>query len=76
MKALTLFAVLVLVGGCALPDRAFVEAVDKSWQAIGPEYRAYIEADRDLDEATKAERLGTATGLSTLIERAKKAGAQ
>ena len=65
----------VLLTGCTLPDRAFVEAVDRSWVAIGPEYRAYLEADSTLDDATRAERLGTATGFSMLIERAKKAGA-
>lgn len=73
-RFLPLLLVLALTG-CTLPDRAFVEAVDKSWQAVGPEYRAYLEADGTLDDATRAQRLGTATGFSMLIERAKNAGA-
>jgi len=76
MRCELALSIVLLAGGCALPDRAFVTAVDKSWQAIGPEYQQYVEADPDLDEATKSERIGTAAGFTALIERAKKAGAQ
>lgn len=73
MRAAAVIALMLVVGGCALPDRAFVEAVDKSWQAIGPRYKAYLAADTDLDEETRTFRIETADGLTVSIENAKKA---
>ena len=65
-----------LIAGCSLPDRAFVDAVDKSWQAIGPEYADYVRADTTLDEDTRTERLETAAGFAVTIAKAKMAVSQ
>jgi hypothetical protein len=69
-------AVFLLCASCALPDRAFVEAVDKSWKAIGPRYKAYLEADTSLDPETRELRIETADGLTVSIDKAKKAVTQ
>lgn len=62
---------VALCCGCSL-NAQFVDAVDRTWATIGPEYQAYVDADATLDDNTKETRKRTAETLTLLIEEAKK----
>jgi hypothetical protein len=64
---------LLFVGCCPLND-TFVKSVDSAWDAIGPEYVQYVEADATLDDNTKTLRKRTAQMLTEVIDEAKNAG--
>ena len=72
MKRWLLFLVCatLVLAGCSVNEQ-FVSAVDKAWVTIGPEYRAYVEADEAIGDDTKATRLRTAEILTETIEVAK-----
>lgn len=55
--ALVVLALVALVGCHATP--AFVRAVDATWQAVGPEYTAYVVSDPKLSDDDKTTRLRT-----------------
>lgn len=59
------------LSACRAPDAAFVRAVDTNWNLIGPEYRAYVEADTGISAETKVTRKRTAELLTSLIQQAK-----
>jgi len=71
MKRFLAGAVLLFSLGCGTLDKEFVASVDASWQAIGPEYTAYVAADPKLSAETKALRTRTAELLTKLIEEGK-----
>ena len=50
-----LLILLVLTCGCSLQD-AYVNADRLTYQAVAPEYRAYVKADEKLDDEQKARR--------------------
>ncbi|QDP57175.1 MAG: hypothetical protein Unbinned7015contig1001_12 [Prokaryotic dsDNA virus sp.] len=59
MKKLAVIAACALLSGCegiSVAD-AYVKADKATYDAIVPEYRAYVEADEDLDEPSKKSRL-------------------
>jgi len=62
---------LTCASGCSV-DAQFVDAVDASWQVIGPRYCEYVRADQTLDEDSKTTRLRTAQLLSETIAEAQK----
>lgn len=70
-RLLIVAACLLLAAGCSLNSQ-FVSAVDGAWDAIGPEYTAYVQADPALDADTKTTRLRTAQLLTELLEEAQK----
>ena len=74
MKRLQMFGVcfclFLMVAGCSL-NKAFVNAVDDSWSAIGPEYQTYVRADSMLTQADKDIRICHAESLTKLIEEAR-----
>ena len=45
--------------GCAMPGAAFVRAERATFDAIAPEYRAYVAADERLSPGQKDRRLRT-----------------
>lgn len=56
---LALAATLVLAApGCGT-QAAYVAADRATWEAVAPEYRAYVEADPRLDDAQRARRRTT-----------------
>jgi len=67
------FVVVLSVGGCCAPNKAFVDAVESSWKVMGPEYIQYIEADPNLAPETKVTRKRTADGLTEKIAQAQAA---
>jgi hypothetical protein len=63
---------VLLIGGCKAPEavtNAYVQYVN----ATAPEYRAYVRADANLDDAAKARRflaIDTAEELVRTLEKA------
>tara|TARA_R100000315_G_C5091537_1_gene52650 strand:- start:148 stop:381 length:234 start_codon:yes stop_codon:yes gene_type:complete len=58
-KKTVLIAALALLSGCegiSVAD-AYVEADRLTYQAIEPQFRAYVEADEKLDAPSKASRM-------------------
>jgi hypothetical protein len=72
LPTLAIVLVLTALAGCTYPARDFVEAVDTAWQAIGPEYVQYLQADPNLSAEAKITRARTAQLLTLAIEEAKK----
>lgn len=64
------FALLLAGCGCAL-NRTVYQAVDASWDCIGPEYLRYVEDDPILSDEDKAIRKRTAELLTQVLEEAK-----
>lgn len=60
---------LVLLASCA--SDAYVMADRATFDAVAPEYRAYVQADPALDEATKANRLRTIETWQERLEAAE-----
>lgn len=67
--ALVVLALLALAGCHATP--AFVRGVDAAWQAVGPEYTAYVISDVQLSDEDKATRLRTVELMDRLIAEEK-----
>lgn len=59
MKTTALLFLLACAGCCATPDPTFVTASRATYEAIAPEYSAYVKADPALDAEQKARRLRT-----------------
>lgn len=57
--AALLLACLSGVCGCATPEAAFVRAERATYQAVAPEYVAYVEADPALSDEEKERRRRT-----------------
>lgn len=53
----SLLGLAVVCCSCAGPAEAYVQADRATYEAIAPEYRAYVEADEDLDEAQVQRRI-------------------
>ena len=62
-------ALVALLAGCRAP--ALLEAVEAQWSVIGPEYRAYVQADPDLDPQSKEIRIQSADILDMVIKKEK-----
>jgi hypothetical protein len=61
LKILTVLcgsALLTTIAGCAAPNTAFVQAERSTYNAIAPEYSAYVETDGSLtsDQKTRRQR--------------------
>ena len=59
MKRLSLVTALLLLSSCegiSVAD-AYVAADRATYNAIAPEYRAYVEADEKVDAPSKASRM-------------------
>lgn len=65
------FLLLVLSACCMSPHAQFVNAVDKAFLVIGPEYEEYIKRDENLSDETKGTRIRTMIMLRETIEEAK-----
>lgn len=76
MKRLILLAALplFLCAGCGSIAKQYVEADRKTYDAIAPEYRKYVEADESLDEDSKKLRLANVASWGYRLEQAEKAG--
>ena len=59
MKARTTLAILALVASSCSTAPVYMEADKATYQAIAPEYQAYVAADSKLTAAQKARRLAT-----------------
>jgi hypothetical protein len=70
MKRFILALSATVISSCACPS--FVKGVNAGLSQIGPEYKAYVQADPNLDEDSKKIRLRTLVELMHLLEEAKK----
>lgn len=52
-------ALLLVLAACGTPPKLFVEAERATYDAIAPEYRAYVAADQSLTELEKQRRQNT-----------------
>ena len=52
-------ALALCAPGCAMPGAAFVRAERATFDAVAPEYRAYVAADERLSPEQKDRRLRT-----------------
>lgn len=59
MNKLLPFLLLLLAGCAGGPDPTFVTASRATYEAIAPEYAAYVKADPALDAEQKARRQRT-----------------
>ena len=62
---------LVLAAVSCRVTPAFLDGIEAGWEVIGPEYKAYLEADPTISDETKAIRLDTANGMDRLIAKEK-----
>ncbi|MFQ5352515.1 MAG: hypothetical protein ACE5D3_05510 [Candidatus Binatia bacterium] len=59
-------ALLILACGCTMSD-IYVAADKATYDAVAPEYRAYVEADDSLDSEQKKRRARTLKAWETRI---------
>jgi hypothetical protein len=59
---------LVLTTSCGCSNGPTIAGAKAGWAVIGPEYRAYIQADPALDADGKATKLRTADILTKLLD--------
>jgi len=64
----------LLLAGCVCPEKADMAALSATWQVVGPEYRAYVEADPQLDEGRKANRRDAVALLDRVVAGYQKRG--
>jgi hypothetical protein len=67
----TFLSLLFLLASCRGPLPTTIDAIDKTWGVIQPEYIGYIDADQSITDDSKATRIRTAVLMSKLIETAK-----
>ena len=53
--------------GCSISP-AFLDGVEAQWQAIGPNYRAYVAADESIDDVTRQVRIFNAEVMDELLQ--------
>jgi len=58
MRSIVFVSSLLWLTGCVV-QKDYVAADKATFDAIGPEYRAYVESDPKLDQDQKARRLRT-----------------
>jgi len=68
----TLSLALLLVPGCCLSP-GFVPAQRAFYDALAPEYRAYVEADPELTPAEKASRFDLLDAEEAVLREAEAA---
>ena len=56
ISAITMAAICA---GCVNPEKTEMIAFAQGWKAVGPEYKAYIQADEKLTADQKANRQDT-----------------
>ena len=71
MKAKTAILVLALLASSCGTAPVYVQADLATYQAISPEYRAYVSADAALTPAQKARRLATLDSWKRRIDQAQ-----
>ena len=59
------------MSGCVTPRSAYVQADRLTYDAVAPEYGAYVEADPGLSDEQKARRRRTLDAWGTRLERAE-----
>ena len=70
LLVLALVALMAGMTGCwGSVNEEFVRAVDSNWKTMGPNYRAYIEADAELPEASKKRRLAAVDDFTKLVKQ-------
>lgn len=69
-----LFVAAMLLPGCGSIAKQYVEADRKTFDAIAPEYRKYVDADESLSDDEKKLRHATADSWGYRLEQAEKAG--
>ena len=76
-EAIVLLALIVLcaviAGGCALPERAYVEADRATWTAIAPAHARAVLADPALDKGARAARLDVLDSWADRLATAEQA---
>jgi hypothetical protein len=70
-KRLLLFFALVFASGCSLNSQ-FVAGEIAVYDAVGPRYVKYVEADTTLGSDDKATRLRTITEWKATLDEASK----
>lgn len=61
----------VLLASCETTPKHYVTAFRATYDAVEPEYRAYIEADTAIDEPTRKRRLNTLKAWKVWLEAAE-----
>lgn len=64
---------LLLLSGCTIVQQSEDEAHRRFFDAVGPEYRAYVSGDARLDDAAKKRRLGTVDDYEKFLAEKQKA---
>jgi len=72
MRALGLIGVLALAG-CSGLHTGYVRADRLTFEAVGKEYRGYVEADADLTTAERERRLRTLASWEARVRAAEEA---
>lgn len=72
--AVALVLPLALLGGCGSPTSAYVQADRATFEAVAPEYRAYVTVDGGLDAGQRARRIRTIDTWRLRLESAEKSG--
>jgi hypothetical protein len=75
-RILTILAVFLLCtvcySGCAQPNAAFVKSMDSTYQAVAPEYEAYVRSDSKINADDKQIRLNTLKQWRATLDEAMK----
>lgn len=75
MRSLLLVSLSALVlCGCGSIAKEYVSADRDTYEAVAPEYRAYIDTDSELTDAEKALRHATLDSWEYRIKQAEEAG--
>lgn len=70
MKLLICLLSVTILAGCAGVPKQYLRADRATYNAIAPEYRAYIRGDEKLSELQRAIRLETVTTWKARINAA------
>lgn len=62
-----------VLGGCAWPSSSYVEADRKTYAAVEPAFRGYVEADAALDATQRESRLLVLESWRLRLEAAEEA---
>lgn len=56
MKKTRMLVLVLMLAGCGSVPAAWLDASEKTYKVIAPEYEAYVDKDETLDEDDKEDR--------------------
>lgn len=72
MRKIAFIAAIMILSGCGTVSKSYVDADRKTYDAVSPRYRAYVAADKSLDDTERSRRVRTVDSWLVRIEEGDK----